>query len=306
MSLFTHIPHPHVSRRKATGPPKTADEFGPNERIAAWITEKVSTMWVVYFTVLFTLTWIALGSWGPLHAADPYPFAFLLFMGNVVQLLLVFVILLGQQVLGRAADKRAMQTYVDAEAILHEVDQLHQHLLKQDQVLNEGINLVEHSPHPWIELRKGAEPPRVEDQHIGRNGHIAATLTRAAGTMWAFYAAAIFQFGWMALSIGGILKFDPYPFAFMLFLSSLTQLVFMFVIMVGQDVLGKSGDGRAQQTYLDAEAILHECARLQHHLMAQDIVITKICHYISEHVPEEHPVRKPHKPQPEPKAAATV
>jgi len=306
MSLFTHIPHPHVSRRKATGPPKTADEFGPNERIAAWITEKVSTMWVVYFTVLFTLSWIALGIWGPLHAADPYPFAFLLFIGNVVQLLLVFVILLGQQVLGRSADKRAMQTYVDAEAILHEVDQLHQHLLKQDEVLNEGVNLVEHSPHPWIELRKGAEPPRVEDQHIGRNGQIAATLTRGAGTMWAFYAAAIFQFGWMALSISGILKFDPYPFAFMLFLSSLTQLVFMFVIMVGQDVLGKSGDGRAQQTYLDAEAILHECARLQHHLMAQDIVITKICHYISEHVPEEHPVRKPHRAQPEPKAAATV
>jgi uncharacterized membrane protein len=303
MSLFTHIPHPHVARRKDTGPAKTSDEFGPNEKIAAWITAKVSTMWVVYFTCLFTGTWIALGILGPLHKVDPYPFAFLLFMGNVVQLLLVFVILLGQQVLGRAADKRALQTYLDAEAILHEVEQLHQHLLKQDETLNEGISLVEHNPHPWIELRKGSDPPRVEDQHIGLNGQIAATLTRGAGTMWAFYAAAIFQFGWMALSLIGIIKFDPYPFAFMLFLSSLTQLVFMFVIMVGQDVLGKSGDGRAQQTYLDAEAILHECARLQHHLTAQDMVITKICHYISDHVPEEHPVRQPHRPKPAAKTA---
>jgi hypothetical protein len=55
--------------------------------------------------------------------------------------------------------------------------------------------------------------------------------------MWAFYAAAVFQFGWIALAQVGIITFDPYPFAFLLFISSLLQLVFMFVIMVGQDVL---------------------------------------------------------------------
>jgi len=296
--FFNHIPHPHVERRKAVKPARTADEFGPNGKIAAWITKRVGSMWVVYFTVTFTLLWMTVATLGPLHSVDPFPFAFLLFMGNVVQLMLVFIILVGQQVLGRAADKRALQTYMDAEAIIHEVDQLHQHLLKQDGVLNQGISLVEHSPHPWIELRKGADPPRVEDQHVGFNGRIAATITRGVGTMWAFYVAAIFQFGWMALSLVGVLKFDPYPFAFMLFISSILQLVFMFVIMVGQDVLGKAGDQRAQQTYLDAEAILHECSRLQHHLTAQDMVITKICHYISEHVPEEHPVRQPHKPAP--------
>jgi hypothetical protein len=69
------------------------------------------------------------------------------------------------------------------------------------------------------------------------------------------------------------------------------QLIFMFVIMVGQDVLGQAGDRRAQQTFLDAEAVLHECARLQHHLTAQDKVIVKICGYVKEHAPEHHPVR---------------
>ena len=109
--------------------------------------------------------------------------------------------------------------------------------------------------------------------------------------MWAFYVAAIFQFGWIALAELGVITFDPYPFAFLLFISSLLQLIFMFVIMVGQDVLGRAGDQRAQQTLLDTEAIVHECRRLQQHLTAQDKVIVDICEYISEHAPEDHPLR---------------
>lgn len=93
------------------------------------------------------------------------------------------------------------------------------------------------------------------------------------------------------MALIGLIKFDPYPFAFILFMSSLLQLVLEFVIMVGQDVLGKAGDNRAEQTYLDAEAILHECEGLQQHLTAQDEVIVKICEFIAEHAPADHPVR---------------
>ncbi len=46
-----------------------------------------------------------------------------------------------------------------------------------------------------------------------------------------------------------------------------------------QDVLGRAADSRAQQTYLDAEAVLHECLQLQHHLDLQDEVIGKIWVY---------------------------
>jgi uncharacterized membrane protein len=117
-------------------------------------------MWVVYFTIVFMLVWMGLATFGPLRDVDPYPFPFLLFMGNVVQLLLVFVILVGQQVLGRAADKRAGQTYEDAEAILRDVTQLQDHLLEQDMILNRGIALVERHPHPWIARRKVDRRPR--------------------------------------------------------------------------------------------------------------------------------------------------
>jgi len=271
----------------------TADEhIGFNGRFAAALTKSVGSMWAVYFTTLFVLAWIALATFGPLHARDPYPFPFLLFIGNVVQLLLVFVILVGEQVLGRATDKRSAQTYEDAEAIFKEVVQLHDHLVEQDKILTRGIGLVETQPHPWIAKRKVTPPPTVTDQYIGPNGRIGAWITRRAGSMGAFYVAAVFQFGWIGLSVIGVITFDPYPFAFLLFLSSLTQLIFMFVIMVGQDVLGRAGDKRAQQTYLDAEAILHECTRLEEHLTAQDRVIVDICGYIAEHAPADHPIHR--------------
>ena len=301
MSVYAPAEHPHVARRKQQKPPKVEDEHvGFNGRLAVLITKSVGTMWAVYLITVFILLWMALGTWGPLRHVDPYPFAFLLFLGNVAELMLLSIILVGQAVLGATADKRAVQTYNDAEAILHEMAQLRDHLLEQDKVLNHGIELVEHRRHPWVEQRQKISPARVQDGHVGFNGKIAATMTKAVGTMWAFYVAAIFQLGWMGLSLIGVIRFDPYPFAFMLFLSSLLQLVLEFVIMVGQDVLGKAGDSRAQQTYLDAEAILHECTSLQRHLAAQDALIVRICEYIDQHAPEGHPVRAVQPTEPAP------
>jgi uncharacterized membrane protein len=258
------------------------EQVGFNGRLAAWLTRAVGSMWVVYFTTAFVLLWMALATLGPLHALDPYPFSFLLFLGNVVQLLLVFVILVGQQVLGQAADRRALRTYADAESILAELAKVHAHLERQDGDLSSGVAYVEPG-HPWITERKLRRPARVRDQYIGVNGHIAAWITEKVGSMWAFYLAAIFQFGWMALAGAAIIRFDPYPFPFLLFLSSLTQLILMFVIMVGQEVLGSAGDQRSEQTYRDAEAIRHEVVRLEHHLAAQDRLIGELTAYVREH-----------------------
>ncbi len=266
-------------------PPQAPAHSSVNDTLAVWMTKKAGSMGAVYLSLILIGGWIALASLGPLRTADPYPFPFLLFLGNVVQLLLVFVILVGQGVLGRSTDLRATQTYDYAEAILRAVGQLHDHLREQDLVLTQGIALVESQPHPWIEARKAIRPRRVQDHYIGLNGTIAAFITHGVSTMWAFYLAAVVQFGWMALALLGLLRFDPYPFPFLLFLSSVTQLVFMFIILVGQDVLGQAGDTRAQQTLLDTEAVLHECQRLQQHLLQQDKIIVEICAYVTEHAP---------------------
>ena len=178
-----------VSSRKA---PVMADErLGPNTRIGVYVTRKVGSMWSVYVTVVLVSGWIALATTGPLRDSDPYPFPLLLFLGNLVQLMLVFVILVGQGVLGRTADRRAEQTFRDAEAILHEVTQLHSHLQEQDKILNNGTELVQSEPHPWLEQRATIKPPTVREQYVGLNGRIAAKITKAVSTMWAFYAAAV-------------------------------------------------------------------------------------------------------------------
>ena len=112
-------------------------------------------MWAVYLAFVFMVSWMVLAgfAWGPLHNIDPYPFAFLLFLGNIVQLLLMFVIMVGQQVLGAASDKRAVVTYQDAEAILHECLQMQEHLTAQDSALERTLQRLEHLE---ASLRKSA------------------------------------------------------------------------------------------------------------------------------------------------------
>ena len=130
-----------------------------------------------------------------------------------------------------------------------------------------------HQPHPHTEQRRLTRPPKVADEHVGFNGRLGAAITRSVGTMWAFYIAAIFMGLWMILAglvFGPLHRIDPYPFAFLLFLGNIVQLLLMFVIMVGQQVLGAASDKRAVVTYQDAEAILHECVQMQEHLTAQD------------------------------------
>jgi uncharacterized membrane protein len=133
----------------------------------------------------------------------------------------------------------------------------------------------QHSPHPRLKNR----PPKVPltaDEHIGFNGRLGAAITKGVGTMWAFYFAALFMGLWMILAQAHVLKFDPYPFAFLLFLGNIVQLLLMFVILVGQQVLGAASDKRAVQTYQDAEAILHECLELQRHLTTQDEALDRL------------------------------
>jgi uncharacterized membrane protein len=266
-------------------PVTRADEqVGVNGAIAAAVTRGVGSMPALYATLVFVGGWMILATFGPLHRADPYPFRFLLFLNNVLQLVLCSVILVGQRVLGLAADRRAVQTYESAEAIFARVAGLQAHLDRHDRALSRGVSLLETSVHPWIERHRVQPPPQAIDQTAGVNGRIAAWLTQRLGSMWAFYASAGIQLGWIAFAVAGVQRFDPYPFAFMTFLSTLAQLIFMIVIMVGQDVLGRAADRRSEQTFLDTEAILHECGRMQARLFAQDRIIDSLADYTNAQV----------------------
>jgi hypothetical protein len=54
------------------------------------------------------------------------------------------------------------------------------------------------------------------------------------------------------------------------------QLVLLSVIMVGQNVQAAAADKRAEATFHDASAALHEIAHVQGHLSAQDVLLSQI------------------------------
>jgi hypothetical protein len=147
MSPYRHVPHPHIHRRKAARPVKVADQFSRTSAIARFntalalkITAGVGSMWCAYaFTILALF-----GLPSALHNG----------IGGIVQwiaqtflqLVLLSIIIVGQNVQAAAADERAENTYQDAEAVLHEALQIQDHLLTQDRELEKLIAALGSAP----------------------------------------------------------------------------------------------------------------------------------------------------------------
>jgi hypothetical protein len=138
MSIFDYVPHPHVEQRKLTGPPKVKDAVKTvhgqsgvgrlNAKIGLRITTIVGSMWCAYaFTVL---AFVAL----PSAIATHNPTVLVNWLSsNFLQLVLLPIIIVGQNVLATAADARSEATYNDAAAVLEEAKQIQAHLAAQDE-----------------------------------------------------------------------------------------------------------------------------------------------------------------------------
>jgi hypothetical protein len=126
----------------------------------------------------------------------------------------------------------------------------------------------EHVPHPHIAARKKSGPPKTTDESVGLNGKIALILTTVVGTMWCAYAFAALALLVLPEAVGGGLL------TLIQWLSqTFIQLVMLSVIMVGQNILGKTSDKRAEMTYNDADATFHEAEQIQAHLKEQDVAL---------------------------------
>ena len=108
----------------------------------------------------------------------------------------------------------------------------------------------------------------------GFNTQIAVWLTEHVGTMWTAYAFAVLAIIGL-FAILGLLS--PIVALLIAWISqTFLQLVLLPVIMVGQNVQSADADKRSEDTYLDAEAVLHEAMQIQAHLAAQDAAIEAI------------------------------
>ena len=86
--MAEHKPHPRIAERAKSGPHVTRDEHvGFNGRLAVFITHQFGSMGAFYVLVVWMFGWIILATIGfGVFKRDPYPFNFLLFLSNLVQL----------------------------------------------------------------------------------------------------------------------------------------------------------------------------------------------------------------------------
>jgi hypothetical protein len=135
---FDHRAHPHIAERAKVGPPTTVSEHvGVNGRIALALTTAVGTMWCAYAFAILALVVFPQAIAGGLLALVQWV------SQTFIQLVMLSVIMVGQNVLGRAADKRAAMTYDDADAAFHETEQIQAHLGAQDDAINALLDKIE-------------------------------------------------------------------------------------------------------------------------------------------------------------------
>ena len=150
MSLYQHIPHPHIAMHARRGPVKVEDQLPRgnaiqrfNARVAVRITKMVGSMWCAYLFAAFDLLSLPAAVKGGISTIVAWV------AQTFLQLVLLSIIMVGQNVQSAAADKRSEDTYVDAEAVLHEAQQIQAHLAAQDAALEAiaakaGVILVPH------------------------------------------------------------------------------------------------------------------------------------------------------------------
>ncbi len=137
--------------------------------------------------------------------------------------------------------------------------------------------IYQHIRHPRIAARRADRPVKVadlfrRDTAVNRfNTKVAILITAVVGSMWCAYAFALFDLISLPAAIRGgaatIVQWVAQTFL---------QLVLLSIIMVGQNVQAAAADKRAEATYHDASATLHEVAHVQGHLAAQDELLTRI------------------------------
>lgn len=115
------------------------ESFTRIERLAVWITDHVGTMRFFFLVFAWTIIWLAWNILGPASLRfDPFPaFVLWLFISNMMQLLFLPLIMVGQNLEERHAELRAENDFeVDQKAEM-EIEVILDSLERQEKTLEE-------------------------------------------------------------------------------------------------------------------------------------------------------------------------
>ena len=145
--IYEYIRHPRASELARLGRPVKTEDFRKpkndsffakvNARFGLRVTLVVGTMWCAY---IFTI--LALFALPDAIKQGTY-YIIVWLSSSFLQLVLLPIIIVGQNIQARAADKRAEDTYKDAEAILKESEEVQRHLHAQDHAISDILDRLE-------------------------------------------------------------------------------------------------------------------------------------------------------------------
>jgi hypothetical protein len=127
-------------------------------------------------------------------------------------------------------------------------------------------------------LEGALKPVRVMDQYPRGtrlqklNAFLGVKITNAVGTMACAYVFTVIAL----ISLPSAIKSANVIVIISWIAQTFLQLVLLSIIMVGQNVQAQAADLRSENTYKDAEAVLHESLQIQQHLESQDILLSQM------------------------------
>jgi uncharacterized membrane protein len=113
------------------------------ERIAVQVTDHVGSMGFFLIIFVWTLLWLGWNTLAPAESAfDPFPaFVLWLFISNMIQIFLMPLIMIGQNLQGRHAEKRAESDYEVNVRAEKEIEVILLHLAHQNELI---MKILEH------------------------------------------------------------------------------------------------------------------------------------------------------------------
>ncbi len=115
------------------------------EKVALGVTETIGTMGFFLVVVTWTVAWLLWNIFAPVELRfDPYPaFVLWLFISNMIQLMLLPLIMVGQNLQSKHSEARAEADYEVNVQAEEEIEAILKHLENQNDLILKILNTVE-------------------------------------------------------------------------------------------------------------------------------------------------------------------
>ena len=124
------------------------DQLKPSQKLALFVTEHVGTMGFFFIILAWTLIWLAWNILMPKSLKwDPYPaFVLWLIISNILQILLMPLLLIGQNIQGMRTDIRGEHDFETDKRAEKEIQTVLLNFQKQEKLILEILDKVSKLP----------------------------------------------------------------------------------------------------------------------------------------------------------------